>query len=113
MKHVKDLPDLGFVVFAEPSEYYVSFKIYEMPASEPQVYKGEGGEIVESIDEAWVYAHGDVKWDGCSNWHFDEQDHCMLHGCTRQHLVNLGLVLAACWDWASELCPKWDSTIAD
>lgn len=27
------------------------------------------------------YAHGDLKWDGCVNMYFDEQERCALHFC--------------------------------
>lgn len=58
---------------------------------------------VETIEESEPYLHGHVIRDGCSNWSFDEQKRCMLHGCDRQDLLNLGEVLARCWDWAEEL----------
>jgi len=38
-------------------------------------------EYSRSDDEPDVYLHGFIKWDTCSNWHFDEQDDCMLHFC--------------------------------
>ena len=61
------------------------------------------------MDESEVYLHGIVKWDGCSNWHFDEQDRVMLHGCSREDLTNLGELMAKCWDYAKENLESWDA----
>lgn len=61
---------------------------------------------VTELGEAERYLHGNVKFDGCSNWHFDEQDHTMLHGCSRADLVNIGRLLALCWDTANRLMDK-------
>jgi hypothetical protein len=33
----------------------------------------------------------------------------MFHGCDKDDLLNLGRVLAECWEWASQLLPNWDS----
>ena len=111
--------DLDIYIVASVGEYHVSFKIYE--ASETS-YVGDdtvfpsfprsgcvsSSDYVDKIAEAQVWAHGDVKWDGCSNWHIDDMDNCMLHGCSRADLLDIGRRLASCWDWASELLPSWD-----
>jgi hypothetical protein len=89
-KHTKHLEELNFTVLANVSEYYVTFVIHDMHA--------------EDVDE--IYLHGSVKWDGCSNWYFDEQDRNMLHGCDKADLQRLGIVMAFCWDWTVELCQK-------
>ena len=62
---------------------------------------------VETMDEADVYLHGSVKWDGCSNWYFDEQNRVMLHGCSREDLTNLGEVMAKCWDYVKDNLESW------
>jgi hypothetical protein len=66
------------------------------------------GDTTNDVTAAEVFLHGEVKWDGCSNWHFDEQERVMLHGCSRDDLTKIGAIMAACWDWTAELCPKWD-----
>jgi len=111
---IKHFEDLGFTVVASPDEYVVEYRIYEVAGhSHPDglpVYeraKGVGPSgFTTSIDNADVYAHGHVKWDGCSNWYFDEQERGMLHECMRDGLLNIGKVLAACWDWTAVLCPR-------
>jgi len=86
-------PDLDFFATASVGEAWVDFDVYER-------YGPGGIEITPDIAEPDMrWAHGTVKWDGCSNWSFD----CILHGCSRQDITNMTEVLARCWDWASEL----------
>ena len=119
-RHVKHFNDLDFTVVAEVHDYRVEFKIYEICGLEEGETKGvydrpvwgkagavSSGHVVDTIEESEVYLSGHVKWDGCSNWHFDEQDRCMLHGCGKADVQRFGDIMAACWDWASELCPNW------
>jgi hypothetical protein len=44
-----------------------------------------------------------VKWDGCSNWRFGDEQPSWLHFCEREHLAKLADLMAACWDWAGEI----------
>ena len=117
---IKHLPELDFTIVAVTHECRVDFKIYEVigwaesttlgiyDVPEFYIYHAENVRLTESIQEAELFLHGEVKWDGCSNWHFDEQDRGMLHGCTRQELLRFGEVMAACWDWAAEIFgPSW------
>lgn len=111
--------DLGFTaVVTELREYVVDFAVYEIEYVEPGppeklLWHRAGADVypdpVETLAEAEPYLHGSVKWDGCSNWAFDEQERgAALHGCSRHDLVRLGEVMARCWDWAGELLPTWD-----
>jgi len=108
--------DLKFTVVATRHEYHVDYVLYEIagftePGNKPLWPKKDadpGPDFVESLDDAEPYLHGSVKWDGCSNWSFDEQDRgVMLHGCGREDLVNLGEVMARCWDLTKTLCKNW------
>lgn len=50
------------------------------------------------------YLHGFVRFDGCSNWHFDKQERgTMLHACSRIELQRFSDMMIACWDWANTL----------
>jgi hypothetical protein len=108
--------DLFFTVVATVNEYDVAFVGYQieglvLPEETPEWHKKGGAtwpDGTDNLDDAEVYFHGFVKWDGCSNWHIDEQDRVMLHGCSREDLTNLGEVLARCWDMTAELLPNWD-----
>jgi hypothetical protein len=113
--------DLGFTIVADPHEYTVDFKVYEMQST---VMPGPNGSVFsclwnragagavpdhcDKLEDAEVYLHGNVKWDGCANWHFDEQDRVMLHTCGREAIMHISAVMALCWDWTAELCPQWE-----
>ena len=108
--HAKWFKNLRFYVVAEPHEYHVEYKIYDVFGYEEKtdkLYFVNDNNPVDTIEEAYVYISGSVKWDGCSNWHFDEQDHVMLHGCCKEDVLRYGLVLAECWEMTKELCPTW------
>lgn len=120
MKHIRHFDNLRYSVIAtvennpfgnEPTE--VQFRIYEIfpwdDAGNRQWKKCVDGSYdgVDVITDADAYAHGEVKWNGCSNWHIDEQDRVMLHECDRAGLENIGKILAACWDWTKELLPNF------
>ena len=109
--------DIGFAAKVTKQEsHWIEFSVYEI---EGVADKGQrffhrkdspvSPDPVESMDEADVYLHGSVKWDGCSNWHFDEQDRSLLHGCSREDLTKLGEVMAKCWDYAKENLESWDA----
>lgn len=106
--------DINYVIKAvHISSHYVEYEIYALDGvdeGKPLYHKkdDEGWNPQYDIEKAALYCHGSVKWDGCSDWHFDEQDDCMLHGCSQQDLLNLGIVLARCWDWTAELLDNFD-----
>lgn len=112
----KDFPDIGFYVVATPEEYHVEYKIYTVAGREFDgtdytipVFRNE----TTTPEHAEVFAHGFVKWDGCSNWDFDACQCLMIHACSRKNLTNIGEVLARCWDWTAELLPTWDKDVAE
>lgn len=122
---VRHFLDLRFTVVAVPHSHWVEYTIYDIEGFGEGDTKGvydrplwhKAGDPcspspVDTLGESEPYLHGDVKWDGCSNWHFDQQDRVMLHGCSRGGVHRFGEVMARCWDWTAELCPNWDETIA-
>lgn len=44
-------------------------------------YYGMLADDCRDPERAPTYAHGSIKWDGCINMAFDEQNDCMLHFC--------------------------------
>lgn len=108
--NTRHFEELGFTVIAKPFSHHVEYKVFQIQGIgiNPSTYYYNDSEDnpTESIEQAEVFAHGSVKWDGCSNWHFDEQDRVMIHGCCKEHLINLGLILSACWDWTADLIPE-------
>jgi hypothetical protein len=119
---IKHLPELNFTVAATPHSHHVDFIVYNIEAWQegatlevfdvPLWHKAGSlsrPDAVSSLEGAEPYLHGYVKWDGCSNFYFDEQERGMLHGCERRDVLRFGEVMAACWDWAAELCPAWSA----
>jgi hypothetical protein len=117
MTILKEFKDINFVVLAEVEAEYkhsVDYKIYEIVGEHvcdgQLVFNTAGSDTNEPTDDittAEIFAHGSVRWDGCSNWEFDIQKDCMIHACSRADLENIGHVLARCWDMTKELCPNW------
>jgi len=115
-KYTRCFADLRFVVAAEVAEFHVDYFIYDIAGftedNLPLLQKKDATfypDPVESMEDAEVFLHGFVKWDGCSNWHFDEQDRLMIHGCGRADIQRIGDIMAACWDWTAEILPNWDT----
>lgn len=114
MKIVKHFTNLNFTIAAKPQEYIVEYEIFDHDGitdnGEPLFHKRgsiSSPDTVESIEEAEVYLSGYVKWDGCSNWYFNEQDRVMLHGCCRDDILRYGLIMAECFDLTKDLCENW------
>lgn len=119
-RHIRNVPELSFTIVAEPHDYYVTYTIYDIQGFEegetkdvfdkplwPRAGAMSSPDPVDTLEESEPYLHGDVKWDGCSNWEFDEQERVMLHGCSRSDVQRFGDVMAMCWDWTKEICPRW------
>ena len=103
--------DLMFFVVATPDEYYVDFMIYDIDQDQDKVFVHDENyeRIIDVTKDAEPYLHGSVKWDGCSNWWFDEQERgTMLHACTRGEPLRFGAVMTRCWDIAKILCPTFE-----
>lgn len=121
MKTVRHLEGLMFSVVAEQHENgcSVSYIVFQTLGVDEQGVRwwikdrdGIFG-MTSNIDEADVYLHGFVKWDGCSNWYFDEQDHAMIHFCGRRGMKRVSDLLFACFDMTEELIPdKFDRNLA-
>lgn len=120
-EHIQEWPDIMFTAKATTHGHYVEFVIYAImgfgddgkgnyTAPIYTKFAKEGSAFLyddaDWLDDAAVYLHGTVKWDGCSDWLFDDNaKNRMLHGCGRKDLSNIGEALTRCWDWAAELIP--------
>lgn len=102
----RDEKKLGFTIVAEPG-LAVDFKVYQIQGYD------ESGKVcwirngwtslpdpVETLAEAQVWLSGSVLANGCCNWQFQEEP---VHFCERNDLLEVGELLALCWDWAFEL----------
>ncbi|BAW19146.1 hypothetical protein [Ralstonia phage RP31] len=115
VKHIKHFLDLNFTVVAVPAEYRVEYTVYHIegigPDDAPLWHEKDASSSpspVEKLEDAEVFLHGSVKWDGCSDWILDELQNNYMHSCDREGLLRVGEVMARCWDWTAELCPNWD-----
>lgn len=120
----RDFEELDFTVVAtERNEAVYRFEVYEIVGREHiDGKKGEAskaplywrkdwqgsGDWTTDLGEAALYATGDIKWDGCSNWLFNHEEAGWYHYCDRKGIQSLGRVMEACWLWASELIANWD-----
>jgi hypothetical protein len=112
----------GYVIEATKSgnDYCVDFKVFEVVGADGRTdaplfgkkeSSGNPAADRHTLDrsEAEVFLHGHVKWDGCSNLHFDEQDRVMLHFCSKQQAGDIGRLLERLYDIAAELMgDHWD-----
>lgn len=107
-----DVPELGFSVIARQlNSSVITFDIYNIIYQDPigRIYwqDAKSTESIDDISKAGRFLTGDVKWDGCSNWSFDDQETCMLHFCSRNELENVGKIMAYCWDIAEQWFPNF------
>jgi hypothetical protein len=114
-KIIYNFEDIGFSVIAEPDSHKVDYKVYQISGknNEDQLIWCKDNDhgcsgFCENLDEADLFLHGYVKWDGCSNWHFDEQDDVMIHFCERDQMENIGKILTKCYDLTKNLIGSWD-----
>lgn len=106
--HFKDIAYAAVVRLEEEYRLAVYFDIYEIAGETSDGVMLYGENAVDHVEDAEIYLSGSVKWDGCSNWNFDEQDRgTMLHACSRRHLTNMGEVMARCWDIASGMIERF------
>lgn len=81
-----DVGPSGWFVRYEHSDHWIDFKAYECVGEEmsPNPGKklfsdkgGRGGHVyIEDLDKAEVTISGYVKWDGCSEMHFESPHFC-------------------------------------
>lgn len=97
---------LDFMVFQVTGQYAdgkPSFEVADDPACDSTA----------DLVEAQVFLQGAIKWDGCSNWHFDEQDNCMLHFCGARQASGIGRLMERMYDIAAARMPTFDRGLAD
>lgn len=69
------------------NDVVVEFDVFEIVGRGPD--NSPVFEYSKNDDEPDRYLHGSIRWDACSNWHFDEQDDCMLHFCGMEGINEL------------------------
>jgi hypothetical protein len=114
--------DIGYLCVMEANSHYADFTVYQVVGSsgpcETEVsefhragYKSSD-DLVERVEEAQIYLHGSVKWDGCADIAFDEQENVMLHFCGQTDATNIGVLLGRIYELAARMIPAWDKALA-
>lgn len=107
--------ELGFgCSFWLENSHVLNFELFKC-GSDPEAVEtlwinesGPAAVPVDSIEDASVYAHGNVKWDACMNVHFNSQDLAMLHFCGLGDLQNTGKALERVHNLAKFTIPQAD-----
>lgn len=110
-KRVEVFKDINYAVRCECGHdalrvSFAAFSIYGITGDGEVLYSQKGNDVVpvSSLDEAEPFVSGDVKWDGCSNfWFGDQEQDTMIHKCSREGLVAIGVLLSRCWDIAHRM----------
>ena len=91
-------------------KYFKTFKIVIKPYKSYVKYnilKGTFDEYTRNFvtDSSLPVIIGRVQYNGCSHWDFDT-GLVLYRGCSKEDLLNIGKVLAYCWDLTKSYCPK-------
>ena len=107
-------------------EVHVDFDVYEINGytespTEPHVFDvpnytkedSEDGrdDFVTDPAKADKFLHGGIKWDGCSNWWFDEQEKGMLHFCGKEGAAGLGALMQKMYEITAANLPTYDKKL--
>lgn len=114
MKIERTFKDIEFTVLMikKDDDAHVDFKAYSVAGTYldgTYLYnqaESDSFEPTKNIDKAQVFLSGHIKWDGCSNMKFDEQDHVMLHFCKKKSAQDVGKLMGYLYDMAIELMPE-------
>ena len=103
-----------FVSSDGPSEHVMDFRVYEFNAYDPNaktwclgpnmLSMQENNTTVENAD---VYLSGAIKWDGCVNWSFGEQD-VAEHYCGLDEARTFLKLWERLYEIAAREIPAWD-----
>lgn len=109
-----------FCIVAEALPHWCDFKCYdcigmgegENGQYDVPIYALDGaiksGDDTNDLEKAQVFLAGHIKWDGCMDIRFPEQDTCMLHFCGRKDAARVGKLIDRLFDIAKQLLTSWD-----
>jgi hypothetical protein len=113
---------LPFLIAAESFGHYCDFVCIECVADDgvadgvfvrPE-YKKNGGrclDFVSSWQEAEAFLHGTIRWNGCADLAFDQQERVMLHFCGRSDAAKVGKLLDKLYSLSAALIPSWNAEL--
>lgn len=87
--------ELGYGAVVDGGPYETTFRVCCIVGLEDgnRPLFGEWNVDTRRADEmaaAPAFLHGRIKWDGCSDWYFDEQERAMIHFCNPAEVIALG-----------------------
>jgi hypothetical protein len=110
---------IGWVVRYEHSDTWLDFRAYEAVGENGNNGEADDGALLfmlagkrsehdwtTDVEKAEPTITGFVKWDGCSEMHFDR-----THFCGRRDVVDFAAVLVAIHDLARDTLPKFDREV--
>ncbi len=106
----RPFPDLHFLVRAEVHNDKVRFDIYRPDDTEVTATMTPT-QIGNCLTEG-TYLDMEINNEGCSNFGIADGNVNWRHCCVRKQLLEIGEIMAKCWDLAAELCPTWDKTLS-
>jgi hypothetical protein len=87
------------------------YSIYGIDSEGVVLYNGRDLDemtITDDINQAPIFLHDTVKWDGCANLHFDAQDKVMLHFCGPKDVRDMNEMLQRVYQSAKKMMPSTD-----
>jgi hypothetical protein len=112
-RRIEHWDDIMYGATFDAHEHYVNvraFTIYKMSDGSYEYQDAEAHSSpspVADIDKAETFVRGSIKWDGCSNLEFND-DEVMLHFCSKEGAMNVGVLLGRLYDVAREMMPGAD-----
>lgn len=103
MNEITHWDDIGMSAVTCSDEYEMSFKLHthmsqdiwqsgKKIADRDFLRKNGNGnsfDTVIDINDAEVFMSGYIKWDGCANLRFDEQDRGLIHICGEENFEDI------------------------
>lgn len=100
--------DINYTVEFDPKGYYVDFIVWEgVDHSDP-----DPRFTIAPHNDYEPDFIGSIKYDGCSNWHF-EGDNYQIHFCGETAAKNFGILLNRLYEIAMEFMPTYDKETTD
>lgn len=65
-----------------------------------------------NFEDGQVFLSGGIKWDGCSNWNFNDKQ-VMIHFCGRSDATSIGRLIDHLYQIAKERLSTYDATCAE
>lgn len=95
----------------------VDFRVYEAhswndPNGRKVMWERRGGsssnDMTDNLDDAELTLGGFIRWDGCSNWNWgDDDDPAMIHYCSKAQAEAVGQVFARLYVIAGDYMPQY------